>query len=489
MVSLSEELRASLTRIDDLRQQLDALRPTLTPDVLARVFQKFRLDWNYHSNSIEGNSLTFGETVAFLMEGVTAKGKPLKDHLDLRGHNEAIDFLLALVKDDRGITESEIRELHRLILVEPYQVKAQTPDGRPTAKTIQLGQYKTSPNHVETRTGAIHYYATPEETPAKMQELMAWYRENRETLHPLVLAALFHHKFVAIHPFDDGNGRMARLLTNLLLMQAGFPVIVIKTDEKSGYYGVLSQADAGVTAPLLEFFAEHLIRSLELYLRGAQGEDIADEDDMDKEILLLKASIEASVLARRKLDTETLANLIEAVYCGLLPSLLKKQRLLVDFFFTSEFVINFTSGSGERRQPMTLLDPASAMDISIASHIAKDILSNWQAANGYYHQIDPELELELKFTFQNPKHLAPETSVDLSQLANFTLQETHIFIAFNSQARSLTHYYNDPFTKQEVAHIANAIFRPVIEGLRNPPIKRSASAPLGEPGQDNDLPF
>ncbi len=272
MVSLSEDLRALLARIDEQKQRLDALRPTLTPEVLDRVFQKFRLDWNYHSNSIEGNSLTFGETVAFLMEGVTAKGKPLKDHLDLRGHNAAIDFLLALVKDDRGITESEIRELHRLILVEPYQVKAQTTDGQPTTKTIQLGQYKTLPNHVQTATGAIHYYATPEETPAKMQELMTWYRDSRDQFHPLVLAT----------PFHDGNGRMTRLLTNLLLMQAGFPPIVIKTEEKTEYYGVLSQADAGVTEPLLAFFAERLIRSLVLYLLGMYGEYISDADYLDK---------------------------------------------------------------------------------------------------------------------------------------------------------------------------------------------------------------
>ncbi len=482
MTSSSAELRAPLTRIDALKQQLDALRPTLTPEVQARVFQKFRLDWNYHSNSIEGNSLTFGETVAFLMEGVTAKGKPLKDHLDLRGHNAAIDFLLALVKDDRGISESEIRELHRLILVEPYTVQAETATGLPTTKTILLGQYKTMPNHVRTATGAVHYYATPEETPAKMQELMTWLRAQREELHPLVLAAEFHHRFVAIHPFDDGNGRMTRLLTNLILMQAGFPPVVIKTAEKSAYYGVLSQADAGEKTPLLVFFAEHLLHALDLYLRGAQGEDIADEDDLDKEIALLKASVAAPVLARRKLDTESLAQLIETVCNDLLPLLVKKQQQLAELFFDSVMTAQFISPSrkGYRRNLSEMLPLTKELPSQFAFETATSVLTNWGKlpANDF-----DQKNLDLSFRFEKIKHLSPTDATSLSQLVELVLTETHVAIEFSSSALKLTHYYNEPFTKQEVNDIANAIFRPVIDGIRE------ASADAVKPAEGNDLPI
>src|ERR1700709_1231103 len=154
--------------VDALKKQIDDMRP-LPEDVEGRVMQKLRLDWNYHSNAIEGNRLSYGETVAFLMEGITAKGKPLKDHLDIRGHNEAINFLLSIVKEPRPITEFEIRALHKMILVEPYQVSAQTADGIPTTKWVSIGDYKSSANHVKTATGEMHYYATPVETPAKMQ--------------------------------------------------------------------------------------------------------------------------------------------------------------------------------------------------------------------------------------------------------------------------------------------------------------------------------
>src|ERR1700761_3159726 len=149
--------------INSLKEKIENLRP-LSQEVEGKVFQKLRLDWNYNSNAIEGNKLNYGETVAFLMEGITAKGKPLKDHLDIRGHNAAIDFLLELMKDSRLMTETDIRSLHEIILVEPYDSPAKTAEGYPTTKRINLGQYKTSPNHVKTSTGEIHYYATPEET-------------------------------------------------------------------------------------------------------------------------------------------------------------------------------------------------------------------------------------------------------------------------------------------------------------------------------------
>lgn len=163
-----------IKQVDELKNQIDAMRP-LPPDVEGRVMQKLRLDWNYHSNAIEGNRLSYGETVALLMHGITAKGKPMKDHLDIQGHNEAIDYLLSIVKDGRPITETDIRGLHEVILVEPYRVKGKTENGLDSSKQVALGEYKKMPNHVETITGELHYYATPEETPAKMQELMEWY--------------------------------------------------------------------------------------------------------------------------------------------------------------------------------------------------------------------------------------------------------------------------------------------------------------------------
>lgn len=288
---MQEHLKALLEAIDRQKSAIDALRP-LPPEREAKVLQKFRLDWNYHSNAIEGNSLTYGETVVFLMEGLTAKGKPFKDHLDLKGHNEGIDFLMDLIKNSQALTEKTIRELHEIVLVEPYSTPARSLDGQKTEKRVTLGAYKTLPNHVKTPSGQIHYYATPEETPARMQELMEWLRDRQtqEDMHPIVLAALFHHRFVAIHPFDDGNGRMSRLLMNLLLMREKYPPVVVRMEDRNAYYAALQQADAGVPEAFVTFIAENTLRSLSLYLRGAKGESIEEPSDWEKQVALLKKS-------------------------------------------------------------------------------------------------------------------------------------------------------------------------------------------------------
>ncbi|MEN0006924.1 MAG: Fic family protein, partial [Bacteroidota bacterium] len=106
----------SIQKIDQLQAAIDSYRP-IPEDIQGRIFQKFRLEWNYHSNAIEGNPYTFGETVTFILHGITAKGKKLKDHLDIKGHNDGINFLLGLVKDQRDINETDIRNLHKIILV------------------------------------------------------------------------------------------------------------------------------------------------------------------------------------------------------------------------------------------------------------------------------------------------------------------------------------------------------------------------------------
>ncbi|MCL4870336.1 MAG: Fic family protein [Anaerolineae bacterium] len=107
-------------------------------------------------------------------------------------------------------------------------------------------QYKTAPNHVRTRTGEIHYFAIPEETPALMADLFTWYRQELGQFHPLVLAATFHYRFVIIHPFDEGNGRMARLLMNLLLLQAGYPPVIVPLSARNEYLLERKEGDAEI---------------------------------------------------------------------------------------------------------------------------------------------------------------------------------------------------------------------------------------------------
>ena len=331
----------TLQRIDQLKEELEALRP-LDAEREGRIMQKFRLDWNYHSNHLEGNSLTYGETKALILFGITAQGKPLKDHLEMTGHNEAIKWIEEVVKEERPLTENFIRQLHELLLKEPYQVDALTPDGQATKKWIQIGQYKSSPNNVVTVTGEIFYFATPEETPAMMTDLIDWYRTEKEngdlpdrqaSLHPLQLAALFHYRFVRIHPFDDGNGRTARILMNFILLQHGLPPVIIKTEDKQNYFAALRQADAGLLEPFVEYIGENLVWSLELMVKGAKGEDIEEFEDLVKKVRLIEQKVKSRKSTSRDIYEKFKEELTSSGH-GSLPSkneLLEELKRELDF--------------------------------------------------------------------------------------------------------------------------------------------------------------
>ena len=253
-----------------------------------RLWRKLRLEWNYNSNHIEGNTLTYHETELLLIHGRTAGGHPMRDYEEMKAHDVAIDYTRSLAGEEQVIGESDIRQLNKIILKEPFLKYAETPDGQPTQKRIVPGQYKTQPNHVRTATGELHRFAEPEETPILMQE---WTRDFRRDLErsayplPLFLAES-HWCFIHIHPFDDGNGRTARLLTNYALLRNNLPPMVIKSDDRDRYISGLQNADLGRILPLAEFMLENVSGSIELAIRAAKGEAIREPDDMDKEMEL-----------------------------------------------------------------------------------------------------------------------------------------------------------------------------------------------------------
>ncbi len=287
-----------LERIDRLKQELDALRP-LPPETVARVGQKLRIESNYHSNAVEGNSLTLGETRSLILHGLTAHGKPMRDHLDIEGHNDAVKAVEDAVGEELGLTETFIRQLHAILLKEPYEVDAETPDGRPAKRRIGIGAYKGAPNNVVTSTRETYYFTPPEQVKPAMGDLMDWYRtRDAEGEHPIVLAAAFHYRFVRIHPFDDGNGRMARLLMNMILIGRGYTVAIVRREDRDRYIQELERADKSEDlAQFIDYIASCCEYALDLHLRAARGESIEDADDIDREIALFKQSFVRSSAA------------------------------------------------------------------------------------------------------------------------------------------------------------------------------------------------
>lgn len=285
----------TIAEIDRLKVKLDDLRP-LTPDAVGRLAQKLRIEWNYHSNAIEGNTLTLGETRTLILHGLTARGKPMRDHLDIVGHNDAVKAIEEAVEEDHALNQTFIRNLDRILLKEPYEMPADIPDGRQVMRSIAIGQYKDMPNNVRTRTGEMHYFAPPEQVQSMMSDLIDWSRaKEAEGEHPIVIAATFHYRFVQIHPFDDGNGRMARLLMNLILMRHGYTIAIVQRDGRDQYIAEIEQVQAtGSVAGFIQYIAECCRYSLELHLRAARGESIEEPDDIDREIAVFKRSMVAA---------------------------------------------------------------------------------------------------------------------------------------------------------------------------------------------------
>ncbi|WP_419862144.1 Fic family protein [Candidatus Palauibacter sp.] len=249
------------------------VRGEIAPEDEERLWKKLRLEWNYNSNHIEGNTLTYDETVLLLIHGQTAGSHPLRDYEEMKAHDVAIELVRNLSSAEQPLTEADIRELNRVLLKEPFWKLAETPDGATTRKRIIPGGYKTHPNHVRTRTGELHRFAEPEETPARMEEWVHRFRSDLARADcPLPeFLAESHWSFVNIHPFDDGNGRTARLITNYILLRKNLLPIVIKSADRDRYFGALKQSDAGDTKPLAEFMLAQLSWSLDLALRSVQA--------------------------------------------------------------------------------------------------------------------------------------------------------------------------------------------------------------------------
>lgn len=213
--------------------------------------QRFSVDYNYNSNHIEGNTLTYGQTELLLIFGKVSGEGDLKDYVDMKAGQVGMMMMQkeASIKD-QPLTQNFIRQLHKTLLREDYTVYHNLPGGVQTSYVIHAGQYKTRPNSVITRYGDRFEYASPEETPALMTALVDWYNEAEASgeYTPVELAALFHYRYIRIHPFEDGNGRIARLLVNYILTRHNWPMIVVRSRIKSQYLDALHQADITVGA-------------------------------------------------------------------------------------------------------------------------------------------------------------------------------------------------------------------------------------------------
>lgn len=248
-----EELMPFFERLEIKLDQLKNHRP-LPSMALNKIKEALTIEWTYNSNSIEGNTLSLRETQMVLQDGITIKGKSLREHFEAKNHERAINLLYKLVDNSEVLSVHDILSLHGLVMNSIEEEFA----GR-----LRNGGVRIS--------GANFVPPNAMKVSALLDELLGFLKDNPLNLNVVELATVFHHRFVWIHPFFDGNGRTVRLAMNLLLMKEGYPPAIILTNDRTKYYAALNDANKGKYGKLILLMAQALERTLNIYINALPG--------------------------------------------------------------------------------------------------------------------------------------------------------------------------------------------------------------------------
>lgn len=251
-----EKLQATYDRLYEKKKLLHEARP-LPQIALHRIREALAVEWTYNSNSIEGNTLTLQETQLVLQEGITIKGKSLREHFEAKNHEKALQHMHQIVHKDYQLNSRDILDLHGYVLR--------------SIEDDYAGRLRTAGVRIS---GANFIPPNARKVPDLLDELIAFTLENPLQLNAIELATVFHHKFVWIHPFFDGNGRTVRLVMNLLLLKVGFtPAIILSTDRKK-YYTALNAANHGNYFKLSLLMLQALERTMNIYIGSLPDNDL-----------------------------------------------------------------------------------------------------------------------------------------------------------------------------------------------------------------------
>jgi len=227
MNTLPKELQNLYTTIDTKKQILDSFRP-LNSEQSKNLKKVYDVDMTYHSNAIEGNTLTYSETKLIIEEGITIGGKSMNEHLEVINHKEALEFIEELANIPTSeLQESDILNIHNLILK--------------SINSKEAGKYRTQPVGVRKSNGDIYHFSDPILVKQKMEEFITWLHTSSD-LHPIQRASEAHYRFVTVHPFIDGNGRTERLLMNLILIQNAYVPAIIRVENRREYIQAIEKA-------------------------------------------------------------------------------------------------------------------------------------------------------------------------------------------------------------------------------------------------------
>jgi Fic family protein len=329
-------------KYQDIKNKIDTIKEKivhqgkLTKEQLNKINHKFRLEWNFNSNSMEGNTLTIEETRSVMVGNLDVHQKPIKDVLEMKGHDEVITDILKIGKGELRLSEKRIKDIHSAIMHE------ENPEWK-----SKIGQWKQQANEIINSKGEKYLFVAPELVPERMHDLLnrtnaaidAIQSNNKNAPHPIDVALKFHLEYLEIHPFYDGNGRTARILTNLILIALGYTPFWITKSERSIYYNYISdiQGYGGDKEAFYYYVASLIERSEQVVLDVIGGKEIEEEDDIEKEIELLKRQLKTKddkVVAK---SNEIIKELYEKSFRKLFTHLIEKTKKIDEMFVEKRF--------------------------------------------------------------------------------------------------------------------------------------------------------
>ena len=363
--------------IDQRQAQINA-HGKISNELKRKINYKFRLDWNYYSNSMEGNTLTMPETHSVMIGNISIHGKSLKDVLEIKGHDDVISKILDIGKGEVRLSETRIKAIHRGIMYEDDPAQA-----------AKIGVWKTEHNCIYNHKGEKFEFVPPYEVAERMHTLLdktnadidAILNNKKNAAHPIDVALQFHLEYLLIHPFYDGNGRAARILTNLLLIAFGYPPFWVKAAELDSYHQYIGeiQGYGAVSDLFMDFAADLILRSQQLTLDAIAGKDIYEPSDLDKELSLLAKALEGN----HTLETSATQDLaFDALEFNLLPLfalLEEKCNVLKSAFFDTNrhLQVSFQAGLTQQLSENNNLLENSVQDFIHKNRNEKDcLLSN-----------------------------------------------------------------------------------------------------------------
>jgi len=247
--------------INQKQKEIEVLNPAKTWDL--KFLEKIKIDFTYYSNKLECNSLTYGQTMQFLKNIGEKKcdiNAPIKDYLDIEKHYKLLDQVFTIYNEDFSV--NRILEMHKLLMYDSQQWDYES--------FYSPGNFKTRENFTVKKTGKIHQYLEPQYVNKEMDLLIGkvnldtkHFNINSIDKHPITSATYLHNRFMEIHPFEDGNGRIGRILTNMVLLKSNLPPIFISHSNRENYLELFEVSNSTNLDKMRDFFSEKLIESLE----------------------------------------------------------------------------------------------------------------------------------------------------------------------------------------------------------------------------------